>query len=363
MLEIIYWIVLLINIFLLFLKRKPKSVLIIDFIFVFILFYGTTTNNDYNYYVLMYEQGINRTVYEVGFNLILDVIKITGLSFQGFIGMLWVVFGGLILHVFMKYTKNYPLFFTCYLIYIVFVDITQLKSFCASAVLLYALYFYSVNKRMLFIFFDILAATIHIEMLFFLPLVFFNNNMKSHKFFKRCAQAIIATCVIFFFFREPLNSLIESIGTLVISILGNTEKSGYFITQSNYGFLVYFALHIAAIIATYNVKRKSGKCMISQETNKIKQLIETTELIQFYCLFSFPLIMMNMNFYRLYRVTIYFNFIAWATILDTFVNATIGYYKCIFTILLANIIYRIPIIQGNDQIDIILNNNSIIRGK
>lgn len=360
MLMYTYIVVLILNIIMLLLKRKSKLILILDFIFIFLMFYGTTTTNDYQYYLLMYEKGLSRTSYEIGFNFLLDITKMLGLSFQGFMGFVWIFFGGIILFVFSRYSNNYPLFFTCYLIYIAFIDIVQLKSFCASALLLCAFHFQFKNNKILFLLFNILAASIHIEMIFFLPLVFFDTVLlKSEAFLKKSGVAILVLCVFFFFERNTLNRLVNTIGIIFMSPIDELEKTGYFSTTGNFGFLLYFSLQFAIIIAT-NYGRKKLKA--DRRYNIINlEIIRKIQLVQLYCLFSFPLIMVNMNFYRLYRVIAYVNFIAWAIELDNFKGTTVNYYKSLFVILLTNVFYRIPLVQGNNQIDIILDNNSLIK--
>ena len=360
MLMALYIIILIINIFLLIVKKYPKFVFLIDFLFFLLLFYGTTSTNDYSYYVLMYEKGLNLTSYEIGFNTILKLIQYTGVSFQGCMGIIWVIFGGIIIFVFSRYTKNYPLFFSLYLIYLVFIDIIQIKSFCATAILTLAFHFYFSGKKIKYLFFTIVAASIHIEMLFFIPLIFLNSSkLKSQKFVKRCGQGILVTCVIFFFARDFLNSIISHYGISLINALGGSDKTVYFMTSTNIGFLLYFVLHLVTIYITFFLKKKSSMSNFAI-LNKCK-MIEQVQLLQFYCLLCFPLIMVNMNFYRLYRVTSFANYIAWAYILEKNMGRTIGYYKCLLMVLLSNILYRIPIVQGNDQIHVIINSNSIIR--
>lgn len=359
MLIYIYYIMIVMNMICVLLKSKPKMFLVINYAFAFLLFLGTTDNADYKNYAYMYANPIYRTPYEIGFNFFMDICNAIGLPFEYFLGIVWLVFGTIILYVFSKLSDNYPFFFLMYFSYMIFIDITQIKSFCATAILTLALYYYSKQKKIASLCLIVTALLFHIQCLFFLPLIFINpEKIITNKFIKNIIVMVSAVGMLVFLLINNIDLIGTFSNQLMVSI-GLDIKQEYFIKSVHWGFLVYMPQHIASILATYYCKKK---IIYSDIKNReaINTLLNKCLLIQIYCVLIFPFLTINLNFFRLYKMTNFITYAAWAAVLDSFKKTTRNYYKCLCMMLLSVLLYRIPLVQGNDQRKIILISNKYI---
>lgn len=358
MLSYLYYALMILNFLLILFKSKPKIILYIDFLFALILFYGNTANNDFQYYLNMYNNGLFRTSYEIGFNAIMDICKAIGITYNHFLAILWCLFGTLIVFVYSKFSDNYSLLFFVYFSYFIFIDIVQIKSYCAGTLLLISLYYKFYGKKKYSIIFFIGSVLVHFQMLFFIPIIFMNlNKSLNKKTVKYCGIGILLICILMFVLGMK-TSIISVIGMKLLSIIGGEDKISYFGTQSRFGFLLYFALHIFSVLTTLYIKNRFDKYGFSNE-NYI--FLENCLVVQMYCFFCFPLIMMNMNFFRLYKAVFLFSVCSWGMGIHILNREKYRYFDCCILILISAFIYRFPLVQGNDQISIILNNNNILR--
>lgn len=343
----------IINFFFVLIRKKPFILLPVNIIFVVILVYGTTKTGDYAIYELMYTTGYSRNTIEVGYNFWTDVCNALGMTFNQFWLSLVIIFGAVILWVFSKFSNNYPLFFSLYYIHMIFIDIVQIRTFCVGSIFTLAIYFLFQGKRKIYMLLLLLAVSFHIQILFFAPLVFFDfTKQLTIKFIKWSGGIMLGLCAFLFLIGNKM-TFIANMGISLISSLGSDTKTVYFNTTTRFGFLLYFALHLGAIAVTYYCR---SKVRDSQSHNEVIDFCNKCLTLQMYCIFCFPLIMINMNFYRLYRVIYIVNYISWAMILDS-MKTTRQYYKSVFAIFAATLLYRLPLVHGNNQIEIILNNN------
>lgn len=376
MLTGIYLALIGINIGCLIAKKQPMLMLPLNYLFSCILFYGNTTNADYINYVYMYNHIGPRNSYEPVFNLLMDICQRLGMSFDLFILILWLIFGTIALYVFSRYSRNFPLFFSLYYVYQIFLDIVQIRSFCAYALFTLAVHFWLSRKKVLYLITLTLAALIHIELFFFLPLVFFNVDKSfslrkfnisylfrpefwkkkiSLRLVKGIAFAVFALCFVIII-TGMRTSILSNVGLRLLALLGAETKVLFFKNRASYGVLLYLIIHLATLGVTYYLRsmmqKYSNSLLVSQKAKIMTAII----LIQWYCVLCFPLIMINMNFYRIYRGLYLLNFAAWAMVLDS-LKRNHTYYKCLILAGLVTMLYRIPLVQGTPQIPIILNNN------
>lgn len=359
MLAAVYWIVLILNIILVFNNKKSKIILVIDFLLAFILFYGNTANNDFEYYLRMYNERIWRSKYEIGFSFFMDVCHKLGLSYNVFLGCLWCLFGALIIKVYSKYSNNYPFLFSLYFLYFIFIDVVQIRSFCACSLLTVAFFYYIKGNRLMSLIIVLLSASFHVQMLFFLPLMFLSSeSILNQKMIKKGGGVIFILCILIFVLGLK-NSVLSSLASFFVSFLGDKDKSVYFETTTRYGFILYFLIHLASIYATFNI-RKRIKATIPSDEETI-ELLNKIITIEMYCMICFPLIMINMNFFRLYKAIIFINIIGWIYGIEKLKENKFNYSWCLALAFLSVALYRIPLIQGNSQIEVILNNNLLFQ--
>ena len=260
-----------------------------------------------------------------------------------------------------------------YFTYQYFADLDLLRNFIMRAFLTAGIYMLVKRKKIPFVVCVFIAFLFHRTALLYLPLVFFDvDKALSKKIIKSFVTVIITLCIIGFVFGNNWSWIIN----IAAPILGeNSQKlSYYFTTKTRLGFLIYFVLYIynysTIILSAYNgdtnISYSDGKTVIiktaGRDVQGEKVRIQNNELflwskyINLYCLLSFPLIMMNENFYRIFNNIYFINLIYYSKVLDSYNSTTSEYYFRVIQFFVGNLLYRLPFVQGNDQKKFILMN-------
>lgn len=331
----IFWIA---NLVCVLLKKKNRALSVATFIFLCIIYFYNTQSNDYERYIWIYGGEI-RSEIEPGFLFVLDVFSRLGYTFQQIQGIIATICLFTIIIVYRKFSDNYHLFFTFYLIYQYFADLNLLRNFVMRTFIFVAIYFLINGKRMHFVILLVVAMLFHRTALIYLPLALINPEKKiSPKLIKMFAGIILTGCVTVFIFGNNW-TWIYNIAARFLS--DEVQKlSYYFTTTTHYGFLIYFGLHLINFYVVLTMRRKE------LENDKLQKW---TTYLNYYSFLFFPLIMLNNNFYRLYNNLYLINLVCYVKNLDSYSKTTTGYYKCVLKVLIANYIYRLPVVQAWDQ--------------
>ena len=308
-----------------------------------------TGSNDYDHYVWMYNGWHSDT--ESGFVDLLELSNKVGLSFAQFQGLILTFCILIDLYVFSRFSDNYNMFFALYCIYQFFSDVNLLRNTLMKSFILLALYFLIKNQKVFFALLIVFASFIHRTAIVYLPLLFFNTDKPiSKKTLKILISSITLICSILFI----IGNRFEWLYNIAANYYNNSmEKVNYYFTTSTrFGFLVYFALHLSCLILIINNKKE---IMYLDESIDKQKLCNWVYIFNIYALVSFPLIMMNINFFRIYNNLYFVNIISFAVIIDCYNKLTRSYYIKVILFLFINIIYILPIIQGSNQRDLILN--------
>jgi hypothetical protein len=124
----------------------------------------------------------------------------------------------------------------------------------------------------------------------------------------------------------------------------------YFTTKTHYGFLIYFALFGICLFAIFRTKNNQ----IPEYFSEKEELYRWVLYINCYCIISFPLIMLNNNFYRIYNNIFFLNLFYFASFLDGYNTTTLQYYSKLGQAFCAFYLYRLPFVQAFDQKFLIL---------
>jgi len=212
-----------------------------------------------------------------------------------------------------------------------------------------AFYFLINRKKSYFVLFVVIASQFHRTALLYLPIVFFDIKRDlSRKTLRICAFSIIMLCFVAFILGNNWTWVIK-VASVFLS--GEPQKlTYYFTTTTHFGFLIYFGLFATNIFIIINSKYNK------ETTEKYDKslLYRWTYYINLYCMISFPLIMINTNFYRIFNNIYFLNLVYYASVLERHGRATGGYYKWIFEILFSSYLYRLPIVQAWNQKFLIL---------
>lgn len=221
--------------------KKSKIVFYSLLIWMWILFGWNSNNADYNNYIFAYENaeyllGIN--FYEVGYRWLVYISKIFGLSYQQFLILVSGIGLSLMSSSIKKYSKNPTFVLALYLFSTFFTNVVQVRSFIATAIIIYAIrYLVEGSKRGIIIYglLTIIATTIHFSAFFY----------------------------ILFVFCKMINKKVLLIGALSITILS------YFISTS--GFVQHILLSVVDVEKVVNWI--SGRNLNSYIFNSLIQII------------------------------------------------------------------------------------------
>lgn len=371
MAEILFWVLFSIDIVCVFVKRSPWFIVPVNLVYLFVITYGSTSP-DYWVYKITYETGYLRSSVEIGYNLCMDICNKIGCDFDQFLLVMAVLFMSILLITFSRYSKNYALFFSVYLIYHFFIDLIQIRYFYAGVLFTVSVMMLIKGKKMIGGILLLASCTFHASMIFFLPLLLFDFDKRlSIKFIKRSSEMIIALCIVMFLLGKNFTPLVN-VGINIVDHMGASAsaKSMYFETTTRFGWILYFMLHFAIMFSTYYWRNKIYRIRNKSECSatELEKLDNCIKLctgvltLQFYCIYSFPFIMINVHFYRFYRCTFYLSALCWAMCSDQ-MKRTIDYYKSVALTFTSLLLYRIPLVQGIENIKDILDSNRFLVGR
>lgn len=338
----------LLNIVFVLRKRRSRLVTAISFVYACYIYFYNTGSNDYERYTWIYSGAIESEV-EQGFLFLIKIGNSLGLTFQQFQGIVGSTCLLLILIAYSKFCNNYHYLFAFYFIYQYFADLNLLRNFIMRTILLLAFCFLINRRKSYFVLFTVIASLFHRTALLYLPIVFFNiKKDMSRKTLKICAACIIMLCFATFMLG---NNWAWVLNIASVFLREEPQKPAYYFTTStHFGFLIYFglfAVNLFIIIGSKDNKRAG-------ETYDKYLLERWTYYINLYCMISFPLIMINTNFYRIFNNIYLVNLIYYASVLERYDRAGGRYYKKFFEILFSNYLYRIPVVQAWNQKFLIL---------
>lgn len=354
MISIIFYSIWILNILFVLIKKKSKVLTLLSVAVSVWIVYQSTSTADYWIYMKYYQADTSGGI-EIGYIFLMRLANMMGLTYNEFLMVISIICFAIIMIVYRQFTDNYQLFFSLYFIYEYAIDITQVRNFVASCLLLLAFYFIVKRKRIFAIVTIAISALMHISMLFYIPLLFINpESYKNRKALKYCSIAIVFMCVALKFGGSRFSAL----SNLLSTVVGSTDlgdKTSYFYSLSNNGYLLYFAL-CAVNIAVFMYSRHVIRNNMNQDIveSEMEIILDAGLLINLYCVFSFPFIILNMSFYRLFRNVLLINFMISCIAADSFKKTTTAYYKYILTAFVGNLLYKIPLVHGSSLLTPIL---------
>ena len=228
-------------------------------------------------------------------------------------------------------------------------DVDQIRNFLSVSLLSNGVYYIYEDKKFKAFMFLVLSSLIHVSMIFYLPLILIKkDNLNINNTFKFIGWSVLLISIINFFITD--NIFLKNI---LYKIFSGSGKESYFTTSSNYGFIIFFSMHLLTLLIIY-----FGKHLLISK-NKIS-IINFILIIDIYVLISFPLVMINMSMYRLFRNLYLLNGICFSLIYDSFSKNKVLLKQWIFVILL--IFYSLfwassYIIRGSNVYNYFFENN------
>lgn len=258
-------------------ERTNKKLVIIPCIIMAYIFAYNKVNPDLENYEKIFKtvENLNIDRYEKGFLKIIEICKNNGLFFDDFRLIISIIVMVLI-YKFLYKSTNLPSYLALnFFIIVFFINYTQMRSFIAIAIFLYAisnLY----NKKFLMYSIIALLPLFHRSMgIFWLFLIY--DKMKLYRVKKmNILIPLLGMCLIIFFPKDFLEILIKGIHEKYLVYLSKGRKY--------YGTLVliapYYLMNLLCIkdyFKNFKYKRKS---------NEIKQIISVISFSNYILLFS-----------------------------------------------------------------------------
>ncbi len=355
MISVVFYLIWALNVLFVLIKRKSKILTILSIVVSVFIVYKSTSTNDYWVYYKFYQSNTSGGI-EIGYTTIMHLAKSFGLSYNDLLLVVSLVCFGILLFIYKKYTDNFQVFFSLYFLYEYALDITQVRNFLASSLLLIVFYFIIKEKRIFAFLVLVIASTMHISMVFYFPLIFLKpESYRNRRVLKYCAIIIAFLCVLLKLAGSRFSALSDILSVAVRSTdLG--DKSSYFYSLSNNGYLLYFllcAVNIFIFMYSRNVILNNiGK---NSDVSDVELLLDMGLLINLYCVFSFPFIILNMSFYRLFRNVYIINVMVCCIAADSFKSTTTSYYKYIIVTIMGNLLYKLPWVHGSTLLTPILD--------
>lgn len=293
---------LLINLFIFFIGKKSNifaTIQIIILWFISVFSYDVTDYANYLSYYHKVQNGIDTSSIEVGYKFINLVLSCLGFDFQIARGIIITFSMLLFIFAFKKIGGSPNFVSTCFTLYPLFIDIIQLRTLLATAVLTIGIvYFLNEKKYITYIIYVLIASSIHIS--FGLYLIFILNEKFLLK--KRQKNVAMTTgalgCLVFFLANRQLPFL-----NIILSLLGKQEKYSMWLTLSGkLGFLIFVTLVLLSII----IMKK-----ISENTVYKREYVNLVYRLNIISIWFIPFTMLASTFGRLISNLCLINYLAW----------------------------------------------------
>ncbi|MEY8375133.1 EpsG family protein [Lachnospiraceae bacterium 56-18] len=365
--EIPYYILLAVNSILAIEHKKNRFVAGISFIFLLILFAGNTLNGDYYSYLYPYLEK-DFSDFEIGYQIIASIFSGANLNYNIFLLFVGISCYGLIIYIFnKKFGSSLHVFFSLYFPIILFYDINQIRNFILTVFLIFAISLLFRGKKIWFVTLLFIASLFQMLALAYIPLAFLveeNDNRKYRQ--KNLIKIIVILSMILSILTFFNGKRIPFLYSFFSIILGeNSEKLVYFSSNTmQWGFVLTYIMQFANVILILNSYRNLKINNVDREKQKF---VFNSLIVNCYGFVTFPFLMINLTFYRVFRNFSFLNYIVVALTISSFYNSNHAksrrYILYIIQIALYCLIWKYGIIikYGEPlQIEMILNNNLLL---
>lgn len=281
------------------LNVEPADLLTLVLVITLVIIAINTINiPDIDAYKIFYS-GRNNTI-EIGYVFLEKIFNKAGCDFYFFRGVIIVASFILLWIGLEKLQINGNIAFALFAIFPYEYDIIQLRNFFALAIVIFSLqfiFFYVSKKRILiYIVLILIATSIHSLSIIYLILIFSNQFITEKKWIRQLLTLIFCLIlVISIAFKN--NVLIQNILTKLFYSFNSDKASAYITGNIGWGFLSFWIMHGVFLLCAYILK----KGRYNFETDKKQMVVEQLFWTDLIIACTFPLCIMNVNFFRIYR--------------------------------------------------------------
>lgn len=312
--------------------------------FLIIIASNTTNIPDYLTYKLIYESSSHNI--ESGYQVLQTLAHTAGLNFETFRFCI-LLLSFVLMFVGLKKLRigvNIP--FSIYAIYPFTMDVIQYRNMLAISIIIFSVHYLMKPSRgnsIRYIVGVLIAVSVHVLSIVYLLLLI--ANYKSEKRTRR--QLIIGLFVASIILAVAMK-LSGGISTLIINYMFfiNSDKAmAYSRGIINWGFLYFWIMHLGFIASSYFLKD-----YVSEDLGE--NLVDNHPLPKYFIWINlaisctFPLCLVNINFYRIYRNLLLFNYVQSEFYLR---DKSTKHRRLGFVLLVATIVFNIYMTLGVNE--------------
>lgn len=282
-----------------------KLVLFVSLLILAVFFGGIYNQADDFYYRFSYQQlakqGASYTGgIDIGWLYFQLLLINLGVSFEGFRFVIGIVGIALIGQTIMKLSQQFNFVIILYFIFPFILDVIQIRNFLGSALLIYSFQFLVKDQKFKSLIFILLASSIHSLIILFIPFIFlYHFSLRKTFTFGAVATPILIMLTSTLFFQSILKIFADD------SVLN--KISGY-LNKAGSGFLFLWSMQLTFVLLIYGIYR-SFKLKFPQKASILNFIELVLKLNIFTIIISFPLIIFDGNFTRMFRDIMILNYI------------------------------------------------------
>lgn len=311
MVQIVYFVILIIGFCCLIKNNKSKINSVVLSIGIFVIFAGNNSNSDYNLYLYsMMTDDYDR--YEIGYRLYYFIFKKIGVTdYQETVIITFIILGILLYWGIKKITDNYVGVLFLLLISELFIGTVQFRTMIASVLLFDALILYKDNKKIALVI-ALISSSFQMVTLFFIPFFIIGLIKKENKYkIDKGKYELVGVLFGIYLILLLLNNVLHvNLPLIGIEFLANKwsvfEHVTYYFGGTAWGSIPFAGLYFVNLITVCYIRR-----YVKSYDDRYSDTIFN---INIYAAFSLPLLFVDINFYRMFRVLNIANYVyyAWA---------------------------------------------------
>lgn len=321
MLKYLFYFFLFLNFIIVFRRKKIKIIEIINWIFLIILISGRCNGPDYGAYLNEYNRLTEIINHDIFYQILVNLGRFFHLDYNVFLFILVCISFGIIIYVVTKLNINSHIFIFFYMIFTVFYDAIQVNNFIANAFCILAVYMRINNKKIVSFALIIIASMIHAVSLIYLFIILF--SLKNEQKNIICLRLFVVLGLLLFIACLFVSPILSMVTNIFYNILPNSDVGNYLDIRVNNGYVIFIFLHLMNIFILKKCKKNLSINITSNQMN----FLNIVYFLNIVIILFYPLLLVNSNFYRIFRNYNILIFICYAIILSSYVIKSKNIYE------------------------------------
>ena len=316
---VIYFVIMLLNLYLFITKRKVKVVDVATFAFFAVTFLGNIRSGEsdigrYRLHYLNRTSAIDSTFWHVekGYGRLADYCSGLGIPFPLFLLVIFLVCSFLIFSLLDEFHCNYSVFFFLYGCFYYFFTLEVLRFYIALAILLFGIKLLLDNRLIQFLICILVATLFHKSFIVYLIFLIVPYRKITNKFYIAfMALMLLIVCVVFI-----NGNRIPFYGDIYAMIFGGWKSNLYVDQKTHLGWIPYVLYYVFTVILVLFANRIISLAEV--ENQKEYKRLRDYETLCIRCLalvsFSLPLTMLRVEYFRIFFAVSLMSFILLAAV-------------------------------------------------